>query len=313
MRLSLMCEDGSVIKDGNGFVDLVYESPVEVRALQWYGLDGEVEYHDGTEAIITELPQWVSDAVTIMEAHRLSLLPDHSAEELATKASELEDVLLAYPKAEQFVVDKMCNFNYPNINITPFYRPTDNNLIGVQVTGYMFGTTGITSYIKMINHQNELGVPLFAVLAPKDEDDLEQVRRLVENYGSIFFETLTDSKFSYPEWTLDLAKAQKMSALSVQVETKANEGFLWEGHLFDTNASGRANIAGKVVQLLLDPTIETVAWRLKTNVDVVLSVADFKIMATALTTHFENIYKESWLKKYQVEQVASTLEEVAAI
>lgn len=47
MRVSIIPEDGSVIKDGVGHLDLdlSFIDPA-VHAIQWYGVEGEIEWQD---------------------------------------------------------------------------------------------------------------------------------------------------------------------------------------------------------------------------------------------------------------------------
>jgi len=64
MRLSIIVEDGTVVKDQVGYSNLDFSScgiPVNTWALQWYETAGEIE-HDGREqnTPITELPEWAN-------------------------------------------------------------------------------------------------------------------------------------------------------------------------------------------------------------------------------------------------------------
>lgn len=47
MRVSIIPQDGSVVKDGVGYLalDLSFIDP-GIHAIQWYGTEGEIEWHN---------------------------------------------------------------------------------------------------------------------------------------------------------------------------------------------------------------------------------------------------------------------------
>jgi len=84
MQLSMMIEDGSVFHDGEGRGGLSYTTPADVRALQWDGSNGEVEYHSKPNEFITSLPQWAVDAVGVLDV--ALFVPTPTQEELDAQA-----------------------------------------------------------------------------------------------------------------------------------------------------------------------------------------------------------------------------------
>lgn len=64
MRLSIVVEDKTVCKNGICYSGLIWQgTPSNVRALQWYGVEGSVEYSDGKpNEDITDLPAWAVSA-----------------------------------------------------------------------------------------------------------------------------------------------------------------------------------------------------------------------------------------------------------
>jgi hypothetical protein len=68
MRVSIVPEDGSVIKDGVGYVgiDLSFIDP-SVHAVQWYGEEGEIERQDERGRIIA------NEVITSMELFQPAL------------------------------------------------------------------------------------------------------------------------------------------------------------------------------------------------------------------------------------------------
>lgn len=69
MRISIIKDDGTVVKDGVAYTDLDLSAlPSEFHALQWYGAKGDVESKDSdgnpVNTAITDLSQyqWCVDA-----------------------------------------------------------------------------------------------------------------------------------------------------------------------------------------------------------------------------------------------------------
>lgn len=74
-RITIVFENGLVIKDGAACSEVDLSSaPTNLHAFQWYDTKGELEFltaEDGTKPHneqITELPLWVGDCITNMEA-----------------------------------------------------------------------------------------------------------------------------------------------------------------------------------------------------------------------------------------------------
>ena len=57
MRVSIIPEDGSVVKDGVGYLalDLSFIDPA-IHAIQWYGTEGEIEWQDERGLIVQNEP-----------------------------------------------------------------------------------------------------------------------------------------------------------------------------------------------------------------------------------------------------------------
>lgn len=70
MRLTIIVPDGAVYKDGVAYLGLTWQgTPDNVRALQWYGVEGYIEYKDGVpNQDITELPAWAISAEAAWDA-----------------------------------------------------------------------------------------------------------------------------------------------------------------------------------------------------------------------------------------------------
>lgn len=70
MRLTIVPSDKTVCKNGVCYSNLTWQgTPDNVHALQWYGVEGSIEYNDGKpNEEITELPSWAISAETAWDA-----------------------------------------------------------------------------------------------------------------------------------------------------------------------------------------------------------------------------------------------------
>lgn len=64
MRLTIIPSDGAVYENGVCYSGLSWEgTPADVHALQWFDVEGWIEYNDGKpNETITQLPAWVVNA-----------------------------------------------------------------------------------------------------------------------------------------------------------------------------------------------------------------------------------------------------------
>jgi hypothetical protein len=81
MKLTIVPSDDAIYVDGVVSVGLAIATPSTVRALQWDGAAGHIEYTNGQVNLpITELPAWAIAALAIRDAfvaerERVALLP----------------------------------------------------------------------------------------------------------------------------------------------------------------------------------------------------------------------------------------------
>lgn len=74
MRVTIIPETGSVVKDGVGFNDLLWAgTPDNVHALQWFTDTGWLEFvgHNVPNETISALPDWANNALAAWEQARL--------------------------------------------------------------------------------------------------------------------------------------------------------------------------------------------------------------------------------------------------
>jgi len=95
MRVSIIKEDGTVVKDGVAYTDLnLSELPSEFHALQWYDTKGDVESKDAdgnpVNTAITDLSpyQWCVDAwQAAYDAEQAAIAADEAAAIAAAAAA----------------------------------------------------------------------------------------------------------------------------------------------------------------------------------------------------------------------------------
>ena len=64
MKLTIIPSDGAVYENEVSYLNLIWEgTPANVHALQWQDVAGWIEYTDGPNEDITELPQWADNAM----------------------------------------------------------------------------------------------------------------------------------------------------------------------------------------------------------------------------------------------------------
>lgn len=100
MQLTIIREDGNVHENGEGYIRLDLSFiPANVIALQWKDTQGEVEYTDKPNEIITVLPDWALTAIQVKddltaqrEADDLAAYnsPEGKKERIAQKRWEVE-------------------------------------------------------------------------------------------------------------------------------------------------------------------------------------------------------------------------------
>lgn len=107
MKLTIAPEDGTIIIDGKAFTELDFsegeiEVPDDIHALQWEGVNGEIEYVDRStpNEQITILPMWAEQccelhAIHVDRENNPPPLPPLTAQEIENAVVELRNVFLA--------------------------------------------------------------------------------------------------------------------------------------------------------------------------------------------------------------------------
>ena len=81
MQLTIIPSDGAVYKDGVSVSHLTLEGvPSEIHALQWNGVEGWVEFNNGTpNETIENLPEWAVSSVSLYETALATLSVNEQA------------------------------------------------------------------------------------------------------------------------------------------------------------------------------------------------------------------------------------------
>lgn len=93
MRLTIIPSDGAVYKDNVCYEGLTWAgTPVDVNALQWYDVEGFIEYKAGVKPNedITVLPDWANNALAAWDVANMPQPPvPPTAEQNQAYASQL--------------------------------------------------------------------------------------------------------------------------------------------------------------------------------------------------------------------------------
>lgn len=103
----------------------------------------------------------------------------------------------------------------------------------------------------------------------------------------------TEGNIPAPRQSLPEAVSERKQAVNALREQKLVKGFTWNGHLWDSDDRGRANIAGILTALVagLFTAPPGFTWRTKDNGNVAVTDADLKAMGLALFAYANGIYK----------------------
>ena len=314
MKLTIIVSDKCVYVDGKSWTGLDLSTiDANIHALQWDGKAGWIEYNDGTvNKDIDVLPPWALYCVD-----QWKQLEDAQVEHTFVDVSDqLNEIYNSYPIANSKAITKILSTQFRNLILAPRIRQSDGNVIGVQVqtvageqTGT--GTIGLLSIIDATDLAVSLGVPLISdALLP--EDKRSAFKDYLINYGHYALEANGTLYLYYP-WSLAMAKARKKYIITQERDEKLALGFSFNGHLWDASTESRTNLSNKLFSITngLD-TANSVVWRTKDNVNVTLTVEEFKEFALAMTNYVEQTYMDSWTKKEAVDS-SSTYEEVEAV
>ena len=298
MNLTIVVVDNAVTKDGvgHGALDLSTCSiPANVWALQWNETSGHIEYQgQGPNTEIDELPNWAEAAEVLWQAAE-------DAKEVEEDATPVAEAFWDnYPVANIQSVDKILLKTYPGVTNVRGADPVTNVVKSVETTLVASGATALASLETLLNECKALGLPVtsdaFAQDTPQSFKDYmtglgytiySGVNALGQSYEKVY----------YP-WSDDLAAKKADQDVNIAREASLAEGVDWNGSNWQIDLNSRNNVMNQLTAITSGVyTDATVTWRNTANVDVELTVDEFKELAGAVNAKVEEIYLASFAAK----------------
>ena len=162
------------------------------------------------------------------------------------------------------------------------------------------GATALASLQTLLNDCKSLGVPVtsdtFASDVPQNFKDYMvglgyTLYSGINSYGEAY------EKVYYP-WSQELADNKHDKDVNAAREAALNAGVEWNNSNWQIDLNSRNNIFNMIVAITAGVYTDTsVTWRNTANVDVVLTVEQFKQLATAVNAKVEEIYLASFSDK----------------
>ena len=296
MNLTIVVADNAVTKDGvgHGGLDLSTCSiPADVWALQWAGTSGEVEYTgQAPNELIDELPAWATAAEGVWQSAEVAI-----PEELEPVAEPFWD---SYPIANAQSVDTILLKTYEGITNARGADPITNTVKTVETTLVAAGSTALTSLATLLDDCKALGVPVTSDSMGSDVD--QNFLDYMTGLGYTVYEGVDSNgeaykKVYYP-WSTELANAKADQDVNIGREASLAAGVDWNGSNWQIDLNSRNNIMNQLTAIISGVyTDATVTWRNTANVDVELTVDQFKELAGAVTAKVEEIYLASFSEK----------------
>jgi len=301
MNLTIVVADNAVTKNGvgHGGLDLSTCSiPTNVWALQWHGTSGHIEYNSALDQNdnITEIPAWATACLLKWQEAEDAKPVEESVVGEATPETFWDD----YPVANAQSVDKILLKTYKGITNVRGVDPATNIVKSVETTRVANGATALTSLATLLNDCKALGVP---VTSDNFSDDITQsFKDYMAGLGYSFFNGTNAGgqpyeKLYYP-WSTELANAKADQDINIGRETALAAGVDWNGSNWQIDLNSRNNIMNQLTAITSGIYTDTnVTWRNTANVDVSLTVEEFKQLAGAVTAKVEEIYLASFAAK----------------
>jgi hypothetical protein len=314
MKLTIIPIDGNVKKDGVGYLKLDLSScaiPNDVHALQWNENKGWIEYESAEIANenITELPSWASLAVSIWEKVDQVTKEEEakkviSPEDAVDRSSEIKALEDKYPMVSASIINSIIlNTSFSGLQLTPYVRQHDNTLVGIYFgiagDGVAEGSKTLRNMQHLIAHLESKGIPTFGSSISFTSPELHRHANLLSTYG---LKTLFSNGklFAMSEWTFDLAKASKKTAINYDRDIEIEKGCTHNGNVWDIDSESLNNMTAK---LSVTNDADSVVWRTKTNLNITLTGLEFKSLVSAVVSAVDTIYKNSWDRKAAVDSV----------
>jgi hypothetical protein len=295
-KLTIIVEDSSVVKDGVGRSDLDLSScniPSGVSALQWSNTEGEIEFDTNIDnEHITELPEWAVACENVW-------LQKESKVEEEPLPPTTETFWDSYPEANALSVDTILLNTYPGVTNVRGVDPK-NVVKSVETTVVAEGATALASLQTLLDDCKSLGVPVTS--DPFGSDVTQNFKDYMVGLGYTLYSGVNSQgqeyeKIYYP-WSQELEDNKHDQDVNEAREKSLKAGVEWNNSNWQIDLDSRNNVMNMLVAIASGVyTGTSVTWRNTANVDVELTIEEFKQLAAAVNTKVEEIYLASFSEK----------------
>lgn len=286
-RISIIVEDNAVYNDGVFHDDLDFTScniPSDVHALQWQDNAGEIEYKDLHNENITELPAWANNCLAVWQTKEDEPEPEEDPEVVETFWD-------TYPLAHAKLVDQIVAKEYYGVINTRGVDPTIN-LKAVMTTLVSEGPTALSSLAQLKDDCIALGVPTISDPLPSNTS-----ANFITYMQGLGYQ-LSEANRLYLPWSGDIVTNKADQDINIQREIDIENGVVWNGYTWQIDLVSRNNIMNQLTAITSNIYSQpNITWRTKDNIDVTLTIEEFKQLATAVNNKIEEIYLASFNAK----------------
>jgi len=297
-KITIIVEDNAMSVDGVGYGELDFSScgiPADVSALQWDNTAGEIEFDTAIEnESITELPTWATACQAVWQQKE-----DEESDTEEPLSPTTETFWNDYPIATPRSVDIILLNTYPGITNIRGVDPK-NVVKSIETTVVAEGATALASLETLLNDCKSLGVPVTS--DPMSNDINQNFLDYMVGLGYTVYEGVNQAGTAYKRvyypWSQELEDNKHDQDVNAAREEALKAGVEWNNSNWQIDLNSRVNVMSMLVAIISGVYKDTtVTWRNTANVDVELTVEQFKELAAAVNAKVQKIYLASFADK----------------
>jgi len=297
-NITIVPEDNAMSVDGVGYGELDFSScgiPADVSALQWQDTAGWIEFDTAIEnESITELPTWATACEAVWQQKE-----DEESDTEEPLPPTTETFWNDYPIATPRSVDIILLNTYPGITNIRGVDPK-NVVKSIETTVVAEDATALASLETLLNDCKSLGVPVTS--DPMSNDINQNFLDYMVGLGYTVYEGVNQAGTAYKRvyypWSQELEDNKHDQDVNAAREEALKAGVEWNNSNWQIDLNSRVNVMSMLVAIISGVYKDTtVTWRNTANVDVELTVEQFKELAAAVNAKVQKIYLASFADK----------------
>jgi len=312
-HITIVTDDNAVYKNQGCYLNLDLSAcgiPENVHALQWDGVNGEIEYRgDVPNEAITSLPDWVASALVKWDeaaaaeelASQQPAITEQDKIDAANRGKDYvdEDFWDQYPEANLDSVNKLLNTKIDGITLGKAHKNLlkSGKLYGVSVQSVTYGSLGLTGLQTVYDLSKKYGVASFSDRMYMPTQGL--LDYLTQTGWNIYTGTDHEGDYwiAYVTWEGELISNKAKEDINSARNETINQGYNDGTHVWDIDAQSMTNMTSRasVVQ-----DTDSVVWRTKDNNNITMTGAEFKTLFAGCVAAVDAIYQGAWTQKDNV-------------